>query len=108
MTTYFITRHPGARDWAAAEGLSVDRLIDHLDPALIHPGDTVIGSLPVNLAAEVCARGGAYLHLSLDLPAELRGRELSADQMRACGARLERFVVTRATLPTVRGGGAGT
>lgn len=95
MTTYFVTRHPGARDWATAEGLSVDQVIDHLDPASVQPGDTVIGSLPVNLAAAVCARGGAYLHLSLDLPRELRGRDLSAEEMRGCGARLERYLVRR-------------
>jgi CRISPR-associated protein Csx16 len=95
MTTYFVTRHPGARTWAAEEGIEVDDVIDHLDPTRIEPGDTVIGSLPVNLAAEVCARGGRYLHLSLDLPADLRGRELTVEQMRACGARLERYLVRR-------------
>jgi CRISPR-associated protein Csx16 len=95
MTTYFVTRHPGARDWAAEEGLAVERVLAHLDPSLIVPGDQVIGSLPVNLAAEVCARGGRYLHLSLDLPPELRGRELSAEQMRACGARVEDYQVSR-------------
>jgi CRISPR-associated protein Csx16 len=93
MTTYFVTRHPGARAWAAEEGIEVDDVIDHLDPIRIEPGDTVIGSLPVNLAAEVCARGGVYLHLSLDLPAELRGRELTVEQMRTCGARIEEFRV---------------
>ncbi|WP_295401718.1 CRISPR-associated protein Csx16 [uncultured Thiocystis sp.] len=95
MTTYFISRHPGACAWADEEGISVDRIIDHLDPAIITPGDTLIGSLPVNLVAEVCARGGRYLHLSLDLPAALRGRELTAEQMRACGARIERYRVQR-------------
>ncbi len=95
MTTYFVTRHPGARDWAAEEGIAVDVVIEHLDPAVVRPGDTVIGSLPVNLAGDVCERGGAYLHLSLDLKAELRGRELTAEQMRACGARLEHYVIRR-------------
>lgn len=95
MTTYFVTRHSGARDWAAEEGIAVDRMIDHLDPALIRPGDTVIGSLPVNLAAEVCERGGRYLHLSLDTPPAVRGRELTAAEMRAHGARLEQYSVRR-------------
>ena len=94
MTTYFVSRHPGARDWAAAEGLEVDQVIDHLDPAIIAPGDVLIGSLPVNLAAEVCERGARYLHLSLELTAALRGQELSAEQMRECGARIEEFRVT--------------
>lgn len=93
MTTYFVTRHGGARDWATAEGIQVDEQIDHLDTGDIRPGDVVIGSLPVNLAAEVCVRGGHYLHLSLDLPTELRGRELTAEQMRACDARVEEFSI---------------
>jgi len=95
MTAYFVTRHPGARTWAAEAGLAVECVLAHLDPAMIGPGDVVIGSLPVNLAAEVCARGGRYLHLSLDLPPGLRGRELTAEQMRACGARVEEYQVRR-------------
>lgn len=95
MATYFISRHPGARDWATEEGIDVDAVIDHLDPSIIAPGDILIGSLPVNLAAEVCARGGRYLNLSLDLPAALRGVELTAEQMRDCGARIEEYQVLR-------------
>lgn len=95
MATYFVSRHPGAHDWAAEEGFEVEAVILHLDPALIAPGDSVIGSLPVNLAAEVCARGARYLNLSLDLPSELRGRELSPEEMRACGARIEEYRITR-------------
>ncbi|HKJ21687.1 MAG TPA: CRISPR-associated protein Csx16 [Gammaproteobacteria bacterium] len=93
MTTYFVTRHAGAREWAAAEGVPVDALLDHLDMAIVQPGDTVIGSLPVHLAGAVCARGARYLHLVLELPPGMRGRELSAGDMRACGARLEAYEV---------------
>lgn len=93
MTTYFISRHPGAIAWAARQNLHVDRQLSHLDVANIQPGDTVIGSLPVNLAAQVCAAGADYWHLSLELPAELRGQELSADDLQRLGAQLERFVV---------------
>ena len=91
MTTFFVSRHSGAIDWAARKHLPVDRLVPHLDPALLQPGDTVIGSLPVNLAAQVCAAGAAYWHLCLELPAELRGRELSADALEQLGARIEPF-----------------
>lgn len=92
-TTYFVSRHPGARDWAAEEGFVVDQIVEHLDIQILAPGDTVIGSLPVNLAAEVCARGAAYFHLSLVLPPELRGKELSATEMRNLGAKLQPFQV---------------
>lgn len=95
MTTYLITRHPGAKKWVARRGLKVDRLLDHLDPADIGPGDTVIGILPVNLAAEVCARGGRFFNLSLDLPPVARGRELSADEMERFGARIEEYTANK-------------
>ncbi|MEJ2444375.1 MAG: CRISPR-associated protein Csx16 [Exilibacterium sp.] len=95
MATYFVTRHAGARAWAAKQGITVDRRIDHLDIAMIGPDDTVIGSLPVNLASEVCARGARYMHLVLLLPPELRGKELSATEMLALNARLEAFHVEK-------------
>lgn len=57
--------------------------------------DRVLGTLPVSEAARVCARGGRYLHLSIDIPAEARGRELSADDMQAFGAQLEEYFIWR-------------
>lgn len=96
MTTWFISRHPGAIAWAQEQGLRVDRLAAHLDVELVQPGDVIIGTLPVNLVAQVCALGAGYLNLSLTLPADWRGRELSADELRACNARLEAYQVTPA------------
>lgn len=92
---WFVSRHPGAVEWAARTGLAVDRQVAHLDVGEVRRGDTVIGTLPVNLAAEVCARGARYLNLSLDLPEVARGRELTADELEHYGARLEAFLVER-------------
>lgn len=91
MTTYFITRHPGAKQWAREEGFVIDRLVAHLEPEEIRPGDTVLGTLPVNLAARICEQGARYYHLSLELPLEQRGKELSVEDMRRFGARLEEY-----------------
>ncbi len=71
----------------------MDTRIAHLDPALIQPGDVVIGTLPIQLAAAVCARGGRFFNLSLDVPPQARGRELTADDLDTLGARLEAFEV---------------
>ena len=98
MTTYLISRHPGAIEWAGKQGLAIDTFASHLDPAVVQAGDTIIGSLPVNLAAQVCAAGAAYWHLSLELPSEQRGRELSAADLRVLGARLEPFDVRPKTM----------
>ena len=83
MTTYFVSRHPGALEWRRQTQVPFDHHLPHLDIAQIHPGDTVIGSLPVNLAAEVCAKGAVYRHLSLKINANDRGRELSAAELDA-------------------------
>ena len=93
MTTWFISRHPGARAWAAGQGLRIDQYLTQLDTVRIQSGDTVIGNLPVHLAAAVCNQGARFFNLSLDLPAHWRGRELSADDLRQCHARLEAFQV---------------
>ena len=91
MTTYFITRHPGAIDWAKQQGIQVDQQLNHLDTSIIQKGDTVLGTLPVNLIAEVCERGGHYYHLILELAPEMRGKELTAEDMQNSHARLEEY-----------------
>jgi CRISPR-associated protein Csx16 len=96
MTTWFISRHPGAKVWAAEQGLHIDQHLTHLDTAIVQRGDTVIGTLPVHLAAAVCQVGARFFNLSLDLPAHWRGRELSADELRKCQARLECFEIRTA------------
>lgn len=96
MTTWFISRHPGAKVWAAEQGLHIDQYLPHLDTTLVQRGDTVIGTLPVHLAAAVCSQGARYLNLSLNLPAHWRGRELSAEELRQCQARLECFEIRTA------------
>lgn len=91
MTVFFVSRHPGAVEWAVSQNITVDKLVAHLTVSEVDRGDVVIGSLPVNLAAEVCARGARYLHLSLDLPPDARGIELTAEAMRRYGARVEEY-----------------
>lgn len=95
--TWFVSRHPGAIEWARRQGLAIERWVAHLDPAGVGAGDTVIGTLPVNLAAEICKRGVRYLHLSLEVPAEWRGRELSADDLLMLAAHIEPYRIESMT-----------
>lgn len=97
-STYLVTRHPGAREWVRRQGMTARSVVD-ADACFmdrLRPGDTVIGTLPAPLVAAVTATGATYRHLSLDLSPDLRGRELSADEMEAAGARL---VTVRAWCP---------
>lgn len=99
MTTYFITRHPGAVDWAQSQGIHYDQHTEHLLAMdQLKAGDVVIGTLPINMVFELNSRGVRYQHLALDIPRELRGIELSAEQLSQCQARLEEYSVERLPL----------
>jgi len=95
MSTHLVTRHPGALEWLLAQGFTGVNHVPHLDPAQVQPGDQVVGTLPVHLAAAVCERGGRYFNLSLEVPQALRGRELSADDLQRFAARLEEYAISR-------------
>lgn len=99
MTTYFISRHAGAAAWAESEGFRVDQRLAHFDVENVQPGDTILGTLPVSLIAAVNARGGRYFHLTLELPADMRGKELSSTDMRTYGARLEEYTAHKVLVP---------
>lgn len=90
MTTYFVSRHPGALDWAARQALAATP-IAHLNLNIIKAGDVVIGTLPIQHVAAVNKRGARYFHLEMDIPADQRGANLSADDMERFGAKLVEY-----------------
>lgn len=93
MSTYLVTRHPGTVTWARARLPHLNRVIEHLDPAELVPGDVVVGTLPVHLACRVCERGARYLHLTIDSSHAQRGRELTADDLERLDVRICEYVV---------------
>lgn len=91
MTTFFISRHLGAIQWIRQQGIQVEHFVSHLNLESISTGDIVIGTLPLQLAYAVQFRGARYLHLSVEVPNEWRGKELTADQLIEFGAMLIEF-----------------
>lgn len=75
-----VTRHPALLEVLAEKGIATPEtpVIAHASPEAVR-GKNVAGVLPLSLAAE-CA---SITEVSLRLPAELRGRELSAEEVRA-------------------------
>jgi CRISPR-associated protein Csx16 len=92
MMALFVTRHSGDINWAKRQVHSV-RIVSHLNPLEVGQGDIVMGTVPVHLAAVVCARGARYFHLSLDIQPEMRGHNLSCEEMIKFGARLTEYTV---------------
>ena len=92
MTTYLITRHLGAVDWARKQGMHFDVHVTHLSGVEhFQKGDVVLGTLPVNIVNQLNCLGVRYKHLSMKIPEHLRGIELSAEQLDACEAELLEF-----------------
>ena len=70
MTVYFITRHKGALEWAKEEHVHYDVHVTHLaNFDELRAEDTVIGTLPIHLVADLHVRGIRYVHLSMHVPA---------------------------------------
>lgn len=96
MTVYLVSRHKGAVEWMNHMGHQYDAHLTHLGSNdTLSAGDTVVGSLPINLVADLGERGISYLHLSLCIPEHLRGIELSAEQLSQLDAKLEPYTVER-------------
>lgn len=91
---WIVSRHQGAIAWLHAQGWQGTQ-IDHLDIDCVSEGDVVMGTLPVNLAAEVCAKKAQYIHLSLRIPFALRGVELTSEQMMYYGADLQAYDISQ-------------
>lgn len=94
MAHYFVSRHERAHFWLKNQikrgriDLQIDHWLNHLDTGVIRSGDVVVGTLPFGDVIDIQARGGRYVALVLNLPEDMRGRELSATEMAAFGARL--------------------
>jgi CRISPR-associated protein Csx16 len=93
---WFVTRHAGAREWAARQGVFWDRELTHWENENIRPGDRVYGTLPCQIAASVCDAGAEYWHLELSVASISRGCELTADEVVLAGARCVRYEIKRA------------
>ena len=96
MSVYLVSRHKGAVDWMDHIGHPYDVHLTHLtDYQALSAGDTIVGSLPINIVADLNELGVIYQHLSLYIPEHLRGVELTAEQLSALDAKLEQYKVKR-------------
>ncbi|BFU59584.1 MULTISPECIES: CRISPR-associated protein Csx16 [Rodentibacter] len=95
MAVWFISRHLGAIEWISQQNIRIDHFIEHLDVNKIQTNDTVIGTLPVHLAAEVCQRGAKFYFLSVNVQFEQRGKELTCEQLNQQGCQLQEFFIEK-------------
>lgn len=94
---YLVTRHPGAKAWVESKGIKIDQILDHFDPdeTKIKAKDVVIGVLPPPLAAHICSQGARWFYLSMQVPREHRGKELTANDMSRFKARIDEYKIIK-------------
>ena len=93
MKTLFVTRHPAAVEWFAGKTTEDVKHVSHFDINMVNEYDRVIGTLPINIVADLCYMNVSYTHLSLSIPAEFRGQELTVSQMDEFNATLTEYEV---------------
>ena len=75
MDTVIVTRHAGLVEWLKRLGVEGE-VVSHADEDTVR-GKRVYGVLPFRLAA----LADEFVEVSVDVPAELRGKELTADDI---------------------------
>lgn len=90
---YLVSRHPGALEWMQRRvPARPTRALAHLGPGFRPKrGDRVYGVLPLAWVERIQRAGAEAWVLEVDLPEELRGRELGAAELDALQARLVRY-----------------
>ena len=88
--TIIVTRHTGLVDWLAQRGIT-GQVIASATPDDVR-GKHVIGALPLHLAA----LADRVTTVDFNCPFDLRGKDLTAQQLDDLGAKLSMFIVTKA------------
>ena len=83
-----VSRHQGAIDFVLSNGFN-GRIVEQFSPEMAESGMVVIGILPVHLIGEVLKSGSRFIQIQLpEVPREMRGQELTPEQMVQYGAKL--------------------
>ena len=105
-----VSRHAGAIDFVK-KTMNYDGDVvfaNHIDNEMISSlksGDVVVGVFPMHIAAELNKNGVRTFSIVMNIPADMRGKELTADTMVRLGAKIEEVVVlTGDSLAAVRSG----
>jgi len=100
MKILIITRHEATVEWIKKTihpfiGVTIDEIVvtAHYTPGMEDGFNYVIGILPVNLIAALCAKEIHYYQVVMDISVEFRGKELTIEQMEEFNAHLVRYYV---------------
>lgn len=92
-----VTRHQGLLDFLVEQGIEYDEHLTHATAEDLK-GKSVLGVLPVHLACE-CE---FFTELEMNIPLEMRGKELDVNQVREYGIRFNTYFVTKTEVHEIK------
>lgn len=95
MTTWFVSRHPGAIDWLEKTGIKVDRYAEHLSSDDVAFGDFVYGVLPLHIISDICSKGARFFALDFSMNASQRGKDLTKSELDSLNCKLQEYIVIK-------------
>ncbi|GIV81675.1 MAG: hypothetical protein KatS3mg051_1029 [Anaerolineae bacterium] len=90
MKPLIVSRHAGTVEWLARRGITGE-VVEHATPDAVR-GRVVYGNLPLHLAA--LAAEVVAIDMP-DLPRDVRGWDLTPEEMDTFGARMTRYRVLK-------------
>ena len=90
--TLVVSRHKGLIEWLERRGMinETTEIVSHITDKSVLYNRTVIGNLPLSLACLT----GRMLTIEMEVPQELRGKDITADEMDNCGAYVDEYKVS--------------
>ena len=81
MKVVIVSRHPGTINLLKSKFPDAE-IISHMTEDSIPENALVIGNLPIEMVAKVLEKGNRFVSVVLNIPPEMRGKELSEEELK--------------------------
>jgi len=81
MKVVIVSRHKGTIDYLKKRYPNAE-VVNHIDDPKKFKDSLIIGNLPLHMVSEVLKNGNRFVMVSLDIPRELRGKELNESELK--------------------------
>ena len=81
MKVVIVSRHKGTIDYLKKRYPNAE-VVNHIDDPKKFKDSLIIGNLPLHMVSEVLKNRNRFVMVSLDIPRELRGKELNESELK--------------------------
>jgi len=81
MKVVIVSRHEGTINYLKKHYPNAE-VVNHIDDPKKFKDSLIIGNLPLHMVSEILKNGNRFVMVSLDVPKELRGKELNESELK--------------------------